>query len=63
MAASAVAEPETPPIKVLITTDTCAIPPYILRVSIEASPNNLFVIPDSFIRLPAKIKKGTARNE
>ena len=36
IAASAVAEPETPPIMVLITTETCARPPYIRRVSMEA---------------------------
>lgn len=62
IAASAVAEPEMPPIMVLITTETCARPPYIRRVSMEAKSRIRLVMPDSFIRLPAKMKNGTARN-
>jgi hypothetical protein len=38
------------------------VPPYIRRVKRRARPRSLLVIPDTFIKFPAKIKKGTARN-
>jgi hypothetical protein len=44
------------------TTLTCAIPPAILRVRREEKRSSLEVIPVLFIRFPAKIKNGTARN-
>ncbi len=63
IAASAVAEPEMPPIIVLMMTETCATPPHIRRVRAEANCRMRWVMPDSFISVPAKIKNGTARNE
>jgi hypothetical protein len=62
MAASAVADPDTPPIRVLITTEIWAVPPYIRRVRSRARLRSRSVIPDTFIKFPAKIKKGTAKN-
>ena len=61
--ASAVAEPETPPIMVLITAETCAVPPHMRRVREDAKVRIRLVIPDSFISVPAKMKNGTARKE
>ena len=60
MAASAVDEPETPPMSVDMTTLVWAIPPYMWRVTIAASPRSLSVIPHRFIRFPANMNSGTA---
>ena len=61
MVASATAEPDTPPISVDSSTDTCAMPPTIRRVSRREKLIRCLVMPVWFIRLPAKIKNGTAR--
>ena len=60
MAASATAEPDTPPIRVERTTETCPMEPYIWPVSTFASFTRRDVIPVLFIRLPAKINSGIA---
>jgi len=54
------AEPHTPPMSVLSTTLTCARPPYICPVIAVANFTSRFVIPVSFIKLPAKINIGMA---
>jgi hypothetical protein len=48
--------------RVLNTTLIWAVPPYMRRVRRRAKLKSRGVIPDTFIRFPAKIKKGTARN-
>ncbi len=60
IAASATAEPETPPISAETTIATCASPPVIQPVSARASEMIRSVIPDEFIRLPASTNSGTA---
>ena len=60
MAASATAEPDTPPIKVDSTTDTWPMEPYIWPVITLASFTKREVIPVLFIRLPAKMNSGIA---
>jgi len=47
--------------RVLITTLIWAVPPYIRRVRRRARLKSRLVIPDTFIRFPAKIKNGTAK--
>ena len=60
IAASATAEPETPPISADTTIATCARPPVIQPVSALASAMIRSVMPDEFIRLPASTNSGTA---
>ena len=60
MAASALVDPEQPPISVLNTTLTWAIPPLMCPARSIASLTIRLVIPEAFIRVPAKINKGTA---
>src|SRR5690554_3310070 len=60
MAASAFCDPQIPPVKVLSTTLDWARPPRMRPVIISATFNNLLEIPEEFIIVPAKIKKGTA---
>ncbi len=60
MAASAIAEPETPPMSVLRTTLTCASPPRICPVSTADRVMSLWVRPVSFMRFAAKMKSGIA---
>ena len=60
IAASATAEPETPPISADTTIATCARPPVIQPVITLASEMMRSVMPDAFIRLPASTNSGTA---
>ena len=60
MAASATAEPDTPPISAESTIATCASPPAIQPVSTVDSLISRDVIPASFIRWPANTNSGTA---
>ncbi len=60
--ASATADPEIPPIMKLSTIETCARPPAIQPVRRLANLTRRWVIPVTFIRLPARIKNGTARS-
>ncbi len=60
--ASATAEPEMPPIMKLRTIETWARPPAIQPVSSRANLTRRSVMPVAFIRLPARMKKGTARS-
>ena len=63
IAASAVADPEIPPIRQDNNTDTCASPPRICPVARLQNLISLDVIPVSFIKFPASTKKGTANKE
>jgi hypothetical protein len=60
IAASATAEPEMPPIRALRTIETWARPPIIQPVSRRAKISSRSVMPVMFIRLPARMKNGTA---
>ena len=60
MAASAAAEPETPPISVLSRQETCPMLPHICPVQALQKRVSRLVIPQEFIRLPARIKSGIA---
>ena len=60
IAASATAEPETPPIRALSRMATCASPPRIQPVRTVDRRISRSVIPDSFIRWPANTNSGTA---
>ena len=60
MAASAIAEPETPPISTASASDTCASPPFSRPVSTEASRRSCSVMPDLLRKLPAMMNNGTA---
>jgi hypothetical protein len=60
MAASATAEPDTPPIRVDRMIETWASPPAIQATATWENRNSRSVIPLSFIRWPASTKKGTA---
>ena len=60
IAASATAEPDTPPISAETTIATCARPPVIQPVITLASEMMRSVMPETFIRLPASTNSGTA---
>ena len=60
IAASATAEPDTPPISADTTIATCARPPVIQPVITLASEMMRSVMPETFIRLPASTNSGTA---
>ena len=60
IAASATAAPEMPPISAESTIDTWARPPTIQPVSSRAKRSSRSVMPLVFIRLPARMKNGTA---
>ena len=62
IAASATAEPETPPISVESRIATCASPPAIQPTATSETFSRRSVMPLSFIRWPASTKKGTARS-
>ncbi len=49
-----------PPISALSTIDTWARPPAIQPVSSRANTSSRSVMPVAFIRLPARMKNGTA---
>src|SRR5690625_6991536 len=61
--ASASADPEIPPKKVLDNTFTSARPPLTFPMTTLARSINLLEIPPSFIISPARIKKGIANKE
>jgi len=60
MAASALEEPEQPPMNVDSTTLTCAMPPLMCPATCMESLIRRLVIPELFIKLPAKMNRGTA---
>ena len=60
MAASATAEPETPPIRVDSTQDTWPTEPYMWPHSTFARFIRRRVMPVAFIRLPARMNSGIA---
>ena len=60
MAASATAAPETPPISVESTMQTCASPPAIHDTSVFEHLMSRVVMPEWFIMWPARMKNGTA---
>lgn len=62
IAASATAEPETPPISVDRRMATWASPPAIQPTATSDTLSSRSVMPLSFIRWPASTKKGTASN-
>ena len=59
-AASAVEEPETPPISVLVSTLTCPSPPRKWPTSVVASAMSFSVMPPTFIMPAASMKNGIA---
>ena len=59
-AASATAAPEMPAKIMLATTLTCARPPRMLPTRAAAKSKMRCVTPSAFIRLAARMKKGTA---
>ncbi len=60
MAASATAEPDTPPIRVDSRIATCAKPPDIQPTATIETFSRRSVMPLSFMRWPASTKNGTA---
>ena len=60
MAASATAEPDTPPIRVESRIATCAKPPDIQPTATIETFSRRSVMPLSFMRWPASTKNGTA---
>ena len=60
-AASATAEPDMPAKIMLAMTLTWPSPPWIRPTQSWATPKIRCVIPPVFIRLPARMKNGTAR--
>ena len=59
-AASATAEPDMPANSMLPSTFTCANPPCTRPTSSLATSKIRSVVPPTFIRLPARMKKGMA---
>src|SRR3546814_19255384 len=62
IAASATADPDTPPISVDSTMQTCASPPAIHETRTFEQAISRTVIPVRFIMCPASTKNGTARS-
>src|SRR5690606_38598237 len=62
IAASATADPETPPISVDSTIATCARPPDIQPTATMDTFKRRSVMPLAFIKWPARTKNGTARS-
>ena len=60
--ASATADPETPAIIILATMLTWDSPPLTWPKRAEEKSTSLLVIPPVFMRSPARMKKGIARN-
>ena len=60
IAASAIAEPETPPINVASRIDTCASPPFRRPASTVARLSSSRVMPEWLRKLPAMMKSGIA---
>ena len=60
IAASAAADPETPPIRVLSRQETWPMLPHMWPVQALQNRVSRFVMPQEFIRLPARIKRGMA---
>jgi hypothetical protein len=59
-AASAVEEPETPPISVFVKTFTCPRPPRKWPTRVAANATRRSVMPPTFIRPAASMKNGIA---
>ena len=59
-AVSAIDEPEMPAKSMLVTTLTAASPPWMWPTMAEAKFTSRSDMPDSFIRLPAKMNRGAA---
>jgi hypothetical protein len=60
IAASAIAEPDTPPISVASRTETWARPPFSRPASTVASASSSRVMPEWLRKLPAMMKSGIA---
>ena len=62
MAASALPDPDMPPMNTLLSTFTWARPPTRWPTSASASPRMRWLMPPRVITAPAKMKNGTARS-
>ncbi len=60
-AVSAIDEPEMPAKSMLVNTFTAASPPWMWPTMADAKSTSRSDMPDSFIRLPARMKRGAAR--